>query len=68
MEGAKGTILNKLKENNLDLNDKSSPKRIKDLLQMSKKAFKKAIGGLYKERVIKLAEENIRFKTNRVRV
>lgn len=64
VEDAKNIILNKLRENNnfLALNDKSSPESIKDLLQMSKKAFKKAIGGLYKERIIELTEEGIRLK------
>lgn len=64
VEDAKNIILSELKNNNnfLPLNDKSSPESIKDLLQMSKKTFKKAIGGLYKERIIELTEEGIRLK------
>ncbi|XJR86171.1 S1 RNA-binding domain-containing protein [Elizabethkingia anophelis] len=46
----------------LYLSDKSSPEEIKDKLQMSKKNFKKAIGGLYKEGVIEILEDKIRLK------
>lgn len=53
-------ILAKLKEKGyLLLTDKSSPESIKFHLQMSKKAFKKAIGKLYKERKIVLTEDGI---------
>jgi len=44
----------------LALTDKSSPTRIRGELQMSKKAFKKAIGALYKERKITLGADGIR--------
>jgi len=43
----------------LPLNDKSDPEDIKYHLQMSKKAFKKAIGALYKERIIEINSEGI---------
>ncbi len=43
----------------LALNDKSSPEAIKDLLQLSKKNFKKAIGSLYKQRLIKIEPDGI---------
>lgn len=46
----------------LFLTDKSSPKEIKDELQMSKKNFKKAIGGLYKAQKIDILEDKIRLK------
>ena len=36
----------------LELTDKSSPEEIKTKLSMSKKAFKRAIGSLYKQKVI----------------
>lgn len=36
----------------LSIGDKSEPKLIKDKLQMSKSDFKRAIGGLYKQRLI----------------
>lgn len=57
------TVLEELKENNgfLTLHDKSSPEEIQSRLQMSKKVFKKAIGYLYKEKVIKLEEGGIRL-------
>ena len=43
----------------LYLSDKSSPESIKKTLQMSKKSFKKAIGFLYKQKVISLYEDRI---------
>nr|WP_299067633.1 S1-like domain-containing RNA-binding protein [uncultured Allomuricauda sp.] len=43
----------------LALHDKSSPEEIKELLHLSKKAFKKAIGTLYKERKITIANDGI---------
>ncbi len=43
----------------LALNDKSSPEAIKNLLQLSKKNFKKAIGSLYKQRLIKIESDGI---------
>lgn len=45
-------ILKELKANNgfLGLHDKSHPEEIKTILQMSKKAFKRAVGALYRER------------------
>jgi hypothetical protein len=54
-------ILNELKisEGKLDLTDKSSPEKIKDRLQMSKKNFKKAIGNLYKQKLIKIDDRSI---------
>jgi len=45
----------------LYLSDKSSPEEIKDELQMSKKNFKKAIGSLYKEKVIELMDDRIKL-------
>ena len=48
----------------LPLNDKSTPEAISDLLRLSKKSFKKAIGGLYKEGLIEMNAEGIRLKTN----
>lgn len=56
-------ILDKLEENYglLYLSDGSSPEEIKDELQMSKKNFKKAIGGLYKEKKIEILDDKIRL-------
>ncbi|WP_223550434.1 S1 RNA-binding domain-containing protein [Aestuariivivens sp. NBU2969] len=54
-------ILQELRDNNgyIDLNDKSNPEAIKDLLQMSKKNFKKAVGTLYKKRLIEIKSDGI---------
>lgn len=43
------------------LHDKSSPDQIKSQLGMSKKTFKKAIGGLYKARRIEFIDQGIRL-------
>lgn len=43
------------------VHDKSDPQLISDLFGMSKGAFKKAIGGLYKQRVIKIEKDGIRL-------
>ncbi|APG28740.1 hypothetical protein A7E78_13395 [Syntrophotalea acetylenivorans] len=60
---AQQTILEALdKDGFLPLHDKSSPLEIKQLLGMSKKLFKKAVGGLYKNRQIELADNGIRRK------
>lgn len=52
-----------LKENQgfLALHDKSSPSEIKDSLNMSKGAFKKAIGSLYKQKRILISEQGIKL-------
>jgi len=53
-------ILTKLqKDGFLLLTDKSSPDSVKFHLQMSKKAFKKAIGNLYRRKLITLGEDRI---------
>jgi len=54
-------ILKELKDNSgfLALTDKSDPDQIKDMMQMSKKAFKKAVGSLYKQRIITIKEDGI---------
>jgi len=43
----------------INLTDKSSPEDIKEMLQMSKKSFKKAIGSLYKQKLITIKEDGI---------
>ena len=57
------TILNALRQNDgfLPLHDKSDPKEIKYQLGMSKKAFKSAIGGLFRQKLIVISEEGIKF-------
>lgn len=54
-------ILNALRKNDgfLALHDKSDPFEIKSQLEMSKKAFKSAIGGLYRQKLITLSNEGI---------
>ena len=49
----------KEKEGFLPLTDKSQPEDIYSQLEMSKKTFKKAIGGLYKRKLIRFTEEGI---------
>ena len=43
------------------LSDKSSPEEIKAELQMSKKNFKKANGGLYKDKLIEIQDDKIKL-------
>ncbi len=59
----KTKILDSLEKNYglLYLTDASSPEEIKEELQMSKKNFKKAIGGLYKDKKIEILEDKIRL-------
>ena len=54
-------IMDKLKENDgfLKLGDYSSPEEITAALEMSKKTFKKAIGSLFKQRLIRIEEKGI---------
>lgn len=57
-------LLDILKENDgfLELHDKSHPLLIAETLEMSKKTFKKAVGNLYKKRLIILEKNGIRLK------
>ena len=43
----------------LNLTDKSDPETIKRALQMSKKSFKKAVGTLYKKKLIQIKDDGI---------
>ncbi|MCB0445234.1 MAG: GntR family transcriptional regulator [Gelidibacter sp.] len=54
-------IMHELEDNGgyLNLTDKSDPESIKEVLQMSKKTFKKAIGTLYKQRLIEIKDDGI---------
>jgi predicted RNA-binding protein (virulence factor B family) len=47
----------------LPLHDRSSPTAILKALGMSKKTFKKAVGGLYKDGLVTLTDEGVRLKT-----
>jgi len=57
------TVLDKLKEsgNFLAVNDKTPPDEISKIFGISKKNFKKAIGSLYKQRLISIEETGIRI-------
>lgn len=54
-------ILEKLKKAGgvLNISDKSDPELIYDVVGMSKKSFKKAIGTLYKQRIIDIRKDGI---------
>ncbi|MFC6095280.1 S1 RNA-binding domain-containing protein [Flavobacterium qiangtangense] len=54
-------ILDELRANRgfLRLNDNSHPEDIKTVLKMSKKTFKKAVGVLYKQKLIEIKEDGI---------
>ena len=56
-------ILNALRQQDgfIALHDKSSPDEIKYQLNMSKKAFKNAVGGLFKQKLISIEDDGIRF-------
>ena len=66
IEDDKAKILYQLVQKNGEilLTDKSSPESIKFHLQMSKKGFKKAIGNLYKQRLINFKEDGIYLVQN----
>lgn len=57
-------ITAKLKEKGgkLNLNDKSSPDKIRNELQMSKSGFKRAIGRMYKDGIIEITDSGIKFR------
>jgi predicted RNA-binding protein (virulence factor B family) len=61
VEDSAEKIVEKLKSSNgvLKLTDKSDSEEIMFRLQMSKKNFKKAIGGLYKQGLIRLEDDGI---------
>ncbi len=61
---AKDPIIEKLEKANgfLSYHDKSSPEDIKNIFNMSKKAYKKAIGSLYKESKIIIKDNGIYLK------
>ena len=60
-------VLNAIKEagGTLHIGDKSSPEEIKSMFNMSKKSFKKILGGLYKSGEIEINDYQISFKGGR---
>lgn len=64
MDSDSKVIVAKLKEKggSLNLHDKSSPDEINRELKMSKAGFKRAIGKLYKEKIIEIKKDGISLK------
>lgn len=64
MAEAKAKILRALAASGgyLPLNDKSSPEMIAEVVRMSKKTFKKAVGGLYKEGLVVLTGAGLKLR------
>ena len=56
-------ILNAIKSNDgfLELTDKSSPEEIKVQLGLSKKAFKRGLGSLYKQKIVEIYKDGIKL-------
>lgn len=63
IDDSKNLILTKLETSNgfLPFHDKSDSESIKEAFQMSKKVFKKAIGGLYKDGKIVILDDGIKL-------
>lgn len=63
VEGVAGVILDSLKAQGgyIAVHDKSSPDLIYSLFRCSKKAFKQAVGSLYKQQLIRMEKEGIRL-------
>lgn len=63
VQDARATILEALAESgSLPLHDQSPPELIRARLGLSKKAFKKAVGGLYKDKLIDLTHQGIKLR------
>jgi uncharacterized protein len=63
IDDASKELIDALEKSNgfLPLTDKSSPEDIYSTLSMSKKSFKKAVGSLYKSRIIELQNDGIKL-------
>jgi len=64
VQGSAETIVSILKEAGgfIPCHDKSSPEEIKKVFSMSKKEFKRAVGGLFKKGILELKKDGIRLK------
>jgi predicted RNA-binding protein (virulence factor B family) len=64
IDGLAGEILTKLEQSGgyIEVNDKSTPETIKHIFGTSKKNFKKAVGALYRERMISFKGDGIELK------
>ena len=67
IEPTANALLSLIQDHNgyLNITDKSSPEAIKSVVQMSKKSFKKAVGALFKKRLIRLTPEGIYLESNK---
>jgi uncharacterized protein len=67
VDAVSGTILNKIKSlgGRISITDKSPPEAIYVLFGISKKTFKKAIGALYKRRLVVIESTGISIATGR---
>ncbi len=63
IDDATKQLIDALEKNNgfLSLTDKSSPEEIYAALSMSKKSFKKAVGGLYKSKMLVMQNDGIKL-------
>lgn len=63
VQDARSLIIEALQDTNgfLPLHDKSDPEAIYERLEMSKKVFKKAIGNLYKDKMIRIKKDGIQL-------
>ena len=68
VKDARSLIIEALHDANgfLPLNDKSAPEVIYEELEMSKKVFKKAIGNLYKDKMITIKKDGIHLAEQKV--
>jgi predicted RNA-binding protein (virulence factor B family) len=66
IEGTAGLILESLKARGgfLPVHDKSEPEEIHDLFGCSKKAFKQALGALYKQGLVSIGKNGIRISSS----
>jgi predicted RNA-binding protein (virulence factor B family) len=64
MEDARSALLEALHRagGRLDLGDRSEPEEIRRTLALSKKAFKRAAGALYRERRIRIADSSVELR------
>ncbi len=67
MDDLSEQVLAVLRENGgaMQVSDKSSPRDIESYFKMSKKNFKKALGALYKKRLIIIEDEGVKLADNK---
>ncbi len=64
IDSLENTILDRLKQANgfIAVSDKSTPEYIASLFGVSKKTYKKAVGALYKKRMIEITPDGLKLK------